>query len=62
MRGMQVRDRLVIVRVGALDDLCALALQAADDLELRLEIDPLATALRGAAAEIRVHALADPAE
>lgn len=49
------RDRFVIVRVGALDDLCALIDQASDDLD-----HLLSEAIRGALAEIRESLILDP--
>lgn len=58
--GVDVRDRYVMVRAGALEDLCVLALRASDDLELRLGTDPLIASLRGAIAEVRAHSLLDP--
>lgn len=57
---MNIDDRYVLVRARALDDLCVLNLEAADLIELRHGVDPLVTALRGAVAEVRVHAVLEP--
>lgn len=57
---MDVRDRLVMVRADALDDLCALSERAADDIELRVGVDSLVASIRGAVAEVRTHSICDP--
>jgi hypothetical protein len=57
---MDTRDRYVIVRAAALDDLCALSLQAAEDLELRYGTHPLASEIHGTVADIRTSVIADP--
>lgn len=53
---MDATDRLVLVPGRALGDLCDLADRAAEDLD-----DILRDALRGATAEVRLHALLEPA-
>ena len=53
---MDVHDRYVIVRAAALDDLCVLGLQAADELGNYV----LATSMRGAVAEIRCDMVPEP--
>lgn len=58
--GVDVRDRYVMVPATALEDLCALALRASDDIELRFGHDPLVVSLRGAIAEVRAHSILDP--
>jgi hypothetical protein len=57
---MDTADRYVIVRAAALDDLCVLALQAADDLEARYGTHPAASGIRGTVADVRTSAIPDP--
>jgi hypothetical protein len=57
-----VADRLVVVPEVALDDICALAERAAERIQVMTAgpDDSLVYALRGAAREIRAHAVLDP--
>jgi len=57
VNGMKALDsRLVLVPVGRLDDLLELSRLAAE----RLPNDPVGSALRGAAAEVRASSLIEP--
>jgi hypothetical protein len=57
---MDDRNALVLVRAGALDDLCVLALTAVDELDIRGTNPALGPSLRGAVAEVRCSAVPDP--
>jgi hypothetical protein len=57
---MGTRDRIVMVRAGALEDLIDLARTAADLIDVRAEIDPLSTALRGSIAAVTAEAVIEP--
>lgn len=57
---MDTKDRYVIVRAAALDDLCVLALEAAEDLELRYGTHPTADSIHGAVADIRTSVIPEP--
>lgn len=54
------RDAIVMIRAGTLQDLCVLALEAADTIATRGDNPPLESSLRGAVAEARVAAVEDP--
>lgn len=54
-------DRLVLVRAGALVDLCELVERMIPLVENSAPNDPLVRCTRGALAELRLHAVLEPA-